>query len=216
MSKGWEKFFFVLSWITQGSSYLSPWAYGAMHRMHHAHADTEKDVHSPKYDKNLFSMMWRTKKIYVDIFWGKMKVADKYLKDLPEWRAFDLFGERYLSRLGWAAAYIVFYAFFATHWWMYLLLPIHFLIGPVHGAVINWFAHKYGYINFKLKDTSKNLMPVDIFMWGEGFHNNHHKYGGRPNFGYKWYEIDPMYPIIWTLDKLKVIRLRKRNPELAY
>lgn len=217
MSKRWEKFFFILSWLTQGSSYLSPHTYGVMHRLHHAYADTEKDPHSPKYDKSLFSMMWRTKKTYVDIFWGKMKVAEKFLKDLPEWRRFDLFGERYFSRISWGLLYVAFYVFFATQWWMYLLLPIHIVMGPVHGAVINWFAHKYGYTNFKVNDTSKNLMRIDLFMWGEGFHNNHHKYGGRANFGVKWFEFDPMYPIILLLDKLKVIQLRRgRNTEVAF
>ena len=51
MSKFWEKMFFIFTYITQGSSYLSPYAYGVMHRMHHAYADTEKDPHSPKYKK---------------------------------------------------------------------------------------------------------------------------------------------------------------------
>ena len=64
MSKGWEKFFYVVSFFFQGSSYLSPRAYGIMHRMHHAFADTEKDPHSPKYDHNFFAMMIRTKNIY--------------------------------------------------------------------------------------------------------------------------------------------------------
>ncbi len=216
MSKRWERFFFVFSWLTQGSSYLSPNTYGAMHRMHHAYADTENDPHSPKFDKNLFAMMWRTKQYYVDIFWGKMKVAPKFLKDLPEWRKFDLFGEKYFSRLMWVAIYTVFWAFFATQWWMWLLLPVSIVIGPVHGAIINWFAHKYGYRNFKVKDTSKNILPVDLFMWGEGFHNNHHKYGGRANFAVKWFEFDPMYPIIWLLDKVKIIQLRRRKPEIAF
>ncbi len=216
MSKGWEKFFWVLSWITQGSSYLSPRAYGAMHRLHHAYADTEKDPHSPKWDKNVFAMMWRTKKVYTDVFHGRFKLAPKFLKDLPEWTRFDYMGERWPSRIFWGLTYITFYAFFATQWWMFLLLPVHFAMGPVHGAIINWLAHKYGYTNFKVKDTSKNLFPVDILMWGEGFHNNHHKFGGRANFGVKWFEIDPMYPIIWCLDKLKVIKLRRTSPEMAF
>ena len=42
MSKGWEKCFYVFTYITQGSSFLSPKAYGIMHRLHHAYADTEK------------------------------------------------------------------------------------------------------------------------------------------------------------------------------
>ena len=68
MSKGVEKFFYVISWVFQGSSYLSPRAYGIMHRMHHAYADTELDPHSPKYDANLFAMMWRTRNTYLHIF----------------------------------------------------------------------------------------------------------------------------------------------------
>src|SRR5690606_12907043 len=37
MSPFWEKFFHVLTFIAQGSSYLSPYAYGVLHRMHHAY-----------------------------------------------------------------------------------------------------------------------------------------------------------------------------------
>ncbi len=51
MSKTMEKVFIFLSWLTQGSSYLSPYSYGILHRLHHAYADTEQDPHSPKYDK---------------------------------------------------------------------------------------------------------------------------------------------------------------------
>jgi stearoyl-CoA desaturase (delta-9 desaturase) len=76
------------------------------------------------------------------------------------------------------------------------------MMGPLHGVIINWFAHKIGYTNFKVKDTSVNLMPVDVFMMGEGYHNNHHHRPSSPNFGSKWYEIDPSYPFIllmrWT------------------
>ena len=42
MSKFGEKLCFILTWITQGSNYLSAYGYGVMHRMHHAFADTEK------------------------------------------------------------------------------------------------------------------------------------------------------------------------------
>lgn len=209
MSRASEKFFFILSWLTQGSSYLSPYVYGVLHRMHHAYADTPNDPHSPKYDDNLFKMMWRTKDIYQSISYGKAGIEERFLKNVPEWRVFDLFAGNWGVRLTWAAAYTTFYYFFATQWWMYFLLPLHFVMGPLHGAVINWFAHKYGYVNFKVEDTSKNLLPVDFLMLGESYHNNHHKYGSRPNFGFKWHEIDPVYGIILLFDKLGIIKLNK-------
>jgi stearoyl-CoA desaturase (delta-9 desaturase) len=66
----------------------------------------------------------------------------------------------------------------------------------------------YGYRNFEVGDTSKNFLPVDFLMMGESYHNNHHKYGSRANFGgIRWHEIDPTYQVIKVLDKLNVIKL---------
>jgi stearoyl-CoA desaturase (delta-9 desaturase) len=62
-----------------------------------------------------------------------------------------------------------------------------------------------------VKDTSRNLMPIDVFMMGEGFHNNHHTYGNRANFAFKWYEIDPTYQVIKLLNFVGVIRLPKEK-----
>ncbi len=208
MNKFWERVFHFLSFVFQGSSYLSPYSYAIMHRMHHAHADTELDPHSPKYDSNLFTMMWRTKTIYSNIFYGRVEIDSKWKKDLPEWRWFDIFADRWVIRIAWGLFYVWYYVMFAEFWWMYLLLPVHFVMGPVHGAIINWFAHKYGYTNFKVSDTSKNLMPVDIFMLGEGYHNNHHKHGARANFGFKWHEIDPVYVVIRLLSAVGIVKLK--------
>ena len=212
MSKGWEKFFYVLAWITQGSSYLSPRTYAIMHRMHHAYTDTELDPHSPAYSKNVFDMMWRTRKIYLDIFRGKTVVEDRFMKNLPNWQSWDLWGNTLISRVLWIGAYVAFYAAFAPSIWWWLLLPIQITSGAVHGAIINWFAHKYGYKNFRLKNTSHNLISVDIFMLGESYHNNHHKFPSAINFGNRWHEIDPIYPIILFLKWLGIVKLTTPVP----
>jgi len=197
MSKGWEKIFYILSFIFQGSSYLSPRAYGIMHRMHHAFADTEKDPHSPVYDKNFIAMMLRTKKIYNQIYTGKFPVEERFLGNLPTWDSFDRFADLWIMRIMWVVVYCLVYYMLGASLWMYLtLLPIQIIMGPFHGVIINWYAHRYGSVNFNLSDTSKNLFPVDFLMLGEGYHNNHHKRPMSPNFGYKWYELDPIYPII--------------------
>jgi len=210
MSKFTEKVFFVLTWIFQGSNYLSAYGYGVMHRMHHAYADTPKDPHSPKYDKTLFSMMWRTKKIYTDINKKAVDIDGRFTENVPEWVAFDRFARSWVSRLGWGSVYAVFFFFFATAAWQWVFLPMAWLMAPIHGVIINWFAHIYGYVNFKVGDTSKNLLPVDFLMMGESYHNNHHKYGDRANFGgIRWHEIDPTYLIILLLDKLNIIQLKK-------
>jgi stearoyl-CoA desaturase (delta-9 desaturase) len=211
MSPGWEKFFYTLTWIFQGSSFLSPYAYGVMHRLHHAHADTELDPHSPEYSKNLFDMMWKTKNYYTNILKRQDSLEPKYKKGVPNWEFMEKFGDSWISRLGWGVVYTLFYIKFATVWWVFLLLPIHYLMGPVHGVIINWYAHRYGYVNFKVNDTAKNLLPFDFLMMGESYHNNHHKYGGRANFGFKWHELDPSYPIIRFFSFLKIIKLKPNN-----
>ncbi|MDX2361467.1 MAG: acyl-CoA desaturase [Crocinitomicaceae bacterium] len=209
MSKFWERVFFIFTFITQGSSYLSPYAYGVMHRMHHAYADTEKDPHSPKYDKSIFSMMWRTMKVYSNIFNKNVEIEDQFTNDVPQWYAFEKFAHSWIIRLLWVGVYTTFYIFYADAWWVFLFLPVHFIMGPLHGAIINWFAHKYGYRNFNVDDTSVNLLPFDFLMFGEGYHNNHHKNGTRVNFGIKWYELDFAYPIIKVLHFTRVIRINK-------
>ena len=222
MNKFWERFFFIFTYIVQGTHYMSPRAYAIMHRLHHAYADTERDPHSPLFSKNLFSMMLRTRKIYTDIFQDRMEIEDKFLKNLPEWPALDKWANSTLSRVLWAAAYIGFFIAFATSPWQYLMLPVILGMGAFHGAIINWFAHKYGYKNFWLKNTSRNLFAIDILMLGESYHNNHHKQPSAINFGVKWHEIDPVYPVILLLKWLHVIKVPKvvnipvPHPELLF
>ncbi len=213
MSPFVEKVFFVLTWIFQGSNYLSAYGYGIMHRMHHAYPDTPDDPHSPKYDENLFKMMWKTKTIYSAITNKTMKVDPRFTKDIPEWIAFDRIARSWVSRIFWGASYFMVYWFYAEVWWLWLLLPMQWFLAPVHGAIINWFAHVYGYVNFKVGDTSKNLLPFDFLMMGESYHNNHHKFGSRPNFGIRWHEIDPTYLIILLLNKIRIIKIRKNEEE---
>jgi stearoyl-CoA desaturase (delta-9 desaturase) len=183
-----------------------------MHRMHHAFADTENDPHSPSYDESIWAMMWKTKTIYSSIANHKMIVEKRFTEGVPNWIAFDKFARSWPSRVFWAATYITIYAVFATQWWLWLFLPIHFLMSPIHGAIINWFAHKYGYRNFEVGDTSYNFLPFDFLMMGESYHNNHHKHGSRANFGgIRWHEIDPTYQVIKVLDKLNIIQLASRK-----
>ena len=152
---------------------------------------------------------------YNDILNDRAGIEPKFIKGVPYYEFLEKLGSKWFIRLAWGTLYTLFYLKFATNPWEYLLLPIHFLMGPVHGVIINWFAHKYGYVNFKVNDTAKNLLPFDFLMMGESYHNNHHKLGGRANFGIKWHEFDPTYPIILLLNLLHIIKL-KRNNDLNY
>ena len=216
MSPFWEKVFFILSFITQGSSYLSPTAYAIMHRMHHAYTDTDKDPHSPSYSKNLFDMMWQTYKIYAGLFDNKIPIDQKFLKNVPRWTSFDKIAHSFPPRILFAALYLW---FFITHihgaYWLYILYPILLVMSPVHGAIINWYAHKVGYKNYEMSNTSSNLLPIDFLMLGESYHNNHHKNPSNINFGRKWHEFDPVYPFILLFSKIGIVQLPERGKSFA-
>ena len=208
MSKFWEKAFYLGTYIFQGSSFLNPRAYAIMHRMHHAFSDTERDPHSPKYFKSVFGLMWKTKNVYLDLINNKIKPGENFAKNIPGWSKFEEFGNGWAHRILWGAGYTAFYIVFATQWWMFFLLPIHFLMGPIHGSIVNWMGHKYGYRNFKdTDDNSKNTLLIDLLTMGELFQNNHHKYPSRTNFAVKFFEFDPTYPIIKFLSWLGIIQL---------
>ena len=89
MNKFWEKFFYLFSWITQGSSYLNARAYAILHRMHHAYSDTEKDPHTPHFFKDVYTMMMHTKKIYNDVLNKRVVVEEKFDRNFPEYPAID-------------------------------------------------------------------------------------------------------------------------------
>jgi stearoyl-CoA desaturase (delta-9 desaturase) len=93
MNKYWEKFFYFLTYLSQGSSYLSPRAYAILHRMHHAYSDTDKDPHSPHHTENVFTMMWKTKDIYNAVLRNKTKIEMRFERDYPHWVFLEKLGE---------------------------------------------------------------------------------------------------------------------------
>jgi stearoyl-CoA desaturase (delta-9 desaturase) len=208
MSRGWERFFHLCTYVFQGSSYLNPRGYAILHRMHHAYSDTEGDPHSPSVHKNPLRMMNHTRDIYRRINAGTFPVESRFEGGAPSWPALDRFGMSRVSSVSWGLAYSGFYFAFATAPWQFALLPFHFFMGPVHGAIVNWFGHWLGYRNFDQKDDSRNTLPFDFVTLGELFQNNHHKYGARPNFGVRWFEIDPAWVVIRLFAALGILELR--------
>ena len=139
----------------------------------------------------------------------KIDVDSKFTKNVPQWPLFDKFAGSNFSRISWIILYSTFFVIYAGYSWLWIFFPLILMMAPMHGAIINWFAHKYGYRNFDVNDTSRNLLPIDLLMLGEAYHNNHHKFGHRANFGgIRWYEIDPTFQLMRGLDKLNLIHLK--------
>lgn len=218
-SPRWERFFHLFTIVAQGPSFLNPYGYAVLHRMHHAYSDTEKDPHSPHHAKNFFDMMLKTKKTYDDYSYRRVEPARQFVAEpTPVWSAVDNLGQSWIFRITTGTAYALFYIAFVPEgmWYLYLLLPAHWLMGPIHGAIVNWGGHMYGYVNFKkTKDNSKNTLPIDFLTMGELFQNNHHGRGTSPNFAYRWFEIDPAYQVMRVMQWLGIIKINDRSSDRA-
>jgi stearoyl-CoA desaturase (delta-9 desaturase) len=211
MNSFWEKVFFIGTWIAQGTSYLNPFAYGYMHRLHHMHAEDGKDPHSPKHSGNIFTFMLKTYDYYAAIKNRDIALEEGISCELPRWEAFEKISETWISRLSWAGVYIGIYLLYAPNIYWFLLLPVHFFMSPIHGAIINWFAHKLGYRNYKQDNDSTNLIPFEILLGGEALHNNHHAEPWKANFARRWFEFDPSYLIMRLMHAMRIITINKHS-----
>lgn len=197
-----------MTWFFQGSSFLVPRAYAVMHRMHHTYSDTEKDPHSPHFAKDVFGMMKNTILIFRSFQTKKRMPDPQFTREfIPIWESLDRFGHNIITRILFGVAYTTFYIYFAPNAWWFLLLPIHFLIGPIQGAVVNWCGHKYGYSNYDNGDHSKNSSPWGVVLMGELFQNNHHKDQDNANFARRWFEFDTTFLIMKGMNKIGIIKL---------
>ena len=200
-----EKIFYFLTFLFQGSSFLNPAAYGVMHKRHHAHTDKPEDPHSPIQINNIIMFNWATVVEYrklVNEFANGERKDDR----VPRWKAMESLAESLYTRAGFIILYFLFYYYFATENWQYFLLPIHVMMGPIHGFIVNWFGHKSGYRNYdSLPDNSKNTLPFDFLMMGELYQNNHHFKPNNINFAVKWFEYDFGFLATKFLKKFKLI-----------
>ena len=200
-----EKIFYFLTFLFQGSSFLNPAAYGVMHKRHHAHTDKPEDPHSPIQINNIIMFNWATVVEYrklVNEFANGERKDDR----VPRWKTMESLAESLYTRAGFIILYFLFYYYFATENWQYFLLPIHVMMGPIHGFIVNWFGHKSGYRNYdSLPDNSKNTLPFDFLMMGELYQNNHHFKPNNINFAVKWFEYDFGFLATKFLKKFKLI-----------
>ena len=166
------------------------------------------DPHSPAFNRNPGQMMWRTAKRYAGFVKRSLQPEARFLGGYPEWPAVDRFFSRWPTRIGIGALYTLVYLAFARRTWQFALLPIHFAMGPVHGAIVNWCGHRYGYRSFDNGDDSRNTLIFDVLTMGELFQNNHHKWAASPDFSARWFEVDPGWQVLRLLAAARIVTIR--------
>lgn len=162
----------------------TPLFWAAAHRCsHHPFSDGPKDVHSPDAGWWHAYMGWEFDGQHV-----AERVRLSSVRDLAK-DPFLLFLHKNYSRVLWGTIFAV--ALF--HWELALFGFILPMVWSMHQeSLINLVCHipGAGYRNFATADKSVNILWLGWLTWGQAFHNNHHEYPNRYDFGFKWYEFD--------------------------
>jgi len=184
----WFEYFgtFVGTIGLQGSSL----AWTCAHRLHHAKTDKIGDPHSP-----LILGFWKAH--FLSMYSPIQIINSPVIKS-----KFHIFMHRYYLHIN--LFYGLCLLFIGGIYWV-----LHFWLVPAFvlwhaGNIINTFCHSrwFGTRPYLTSDNSVNNTFMGILMWGEGWHNNHHKNQKRPNLGEKWYQIDIGFMFIKLINKL--------------
>ena len=67
------------------------------------------------------------------------------------------------------------------------------------------FNHLFGKKELPTKDHSTNNWWLFPFLLGENWHNNHHYYPSSASTWVKWYQVDFIYIVIKSFEKLRLV-----------
>ena len=188
-------------WLTTGMV-TKQWV--AIHRKHHQKSDQEGDPHSPQ-----IYGIWR-------VLFGGAFLYHKASKDTAmidqlstgtpnDWIERKVYTPH--SRLGILLMLVIDLVLFGPIG--LVVWGIQMLWIPFWAAgVINGLAHWWGYRNYDVSDTSRNLYPIAFWIGGEELHNNHHGDGASAKFSKRWFEFDIGWMYICILRFVGLAKLR--------
>jgi stearoyl-CoA desaturase (delta-9 desaturase) len=198
---------FAFALIGASSAQRGPLWWAAHHRRHHRHSDTEHDVHSPRHHGFWWAHMgWITAP-------GNFPTAIEEVRDLakyPELRFLDRFD--ILVPFALAATLFLLGGAQMLVWGFFISTVVLFHCT----CFINSLAHQLGTQRYDTGDDSRNSLLLALVTFGEGWHNNHHKYPGSARQGFFWWEIDLTYYGLLVLQKIGVISDLRQPPRRAY
>lgn len=213
-------FQFVLAWVGTSSAQLGPMWWAANHRHHHQHSDKEPDIHSPVTRDFFWSHIgWVMCKAHSETKYDRIKDLTKY----PELHFVDryhvlpvlslialLYGVGALLNylfpaLGTSGMQLVMWGFFLS---TMLVYHVTFCVNSV--------THIIGKKRFDTDDESRNNWWVALLTFGEGWHNNHHRWPLSARQGMYWWEIDLTYYLLRVLQFFGLVWDLKLYPEKIY
>lgn len=196
-------FQFVLGFLAQTSAQSSVLWWASRHRHHHLHSDTEDDTHSALRRGFWYShVAWIFDRRHREVDWERIDDLARH----PELR--------WLHRNEFLPAAAMALGCLAIADWSGLVVGFLWsTVAVYHGTFcINSLAHMRGSRRYVTGDGSRNNAWLALLTLGEGWHNNHHACQSSARQGFRWWEFDPTFYVLWTLSKLGVVRDLKKPP----
>ena len=158
-----------------------------VHKEHHKHADVQGDPHSP--------VIYGAWGAFVGDYGGKFnKWSVKEIINDPVHR----FMHEYYILIVLAVGSIL--SLISVTLLVHLfLIPIFF--NTMASRLSNWIDHdpRFGKKDNITNDQSHNVWWWALLTFGEGWHNNHHRYPGDWKIGKTWWQFDPGRYVIQIL-----------------
>ena len=207
---------FIFAIIGASATQRGPLWWASNHRHHHVHSDKPSDIHSPKQTGFLWSHMgWFLSKKNFKTNFERIQDFAKF-PELIWLDRFDVVVPFLFALLTFSLGYFLnlfFPSLGTSGWQMFIWAYVISTIFVFHGTfVINSLAHVIGKRRFKTRDESKNSFILALITFGEGWHNNHHKFPGSARQGLHWWEIDLSYYGLLILEKLGIIWDMNKGP----
>jgi stearoyl-CoA desaturase (delta-9 desaturase) len=211
---------FVFALLGTTAAQKGPLWWAALHRHHHRYADTEEDIHpptvkgfwwahvgwilSPRYEATRFEAIRDFARF------PELRFLNRYHLLPPVALAVLLFAvgellEWKLPSLGTTGPQLLVWGFFVS---TVLLWHITFCV--------NSLAHVFGRRRFETRDTSRNSFLLALVTFGEGWHNNHHRFPGSERQGIFWWEVDFTHYILKLLSWIGLVWDLREPPAWVY
>jgi fatty-acid desaturase len=173
----------------------------ADHRKHHALADLEEDVHSPKRGFAwAYAVWWMTPEVTASRHTAAY--CQKWAPDLERDPV-----HRVLERIQIVFPLLMFAGLYAVGGLPWLIWGgfVRSVLVLHTTFLVNSATHVWGYRTYATRDHSTNLWWVALLTFGEGWHNNHHAFPTSARQGLKWWELDLTYAVIRAMSALGLV-----------
>jgi len=173
-----ERFFYLMTFFFQGRSFLVRRAYAVLHR------STMRQRYRGRSAFSAFPLIpsgyVADKLHYAGLVRRTVRPPPEIAKDVPN-------GKHWIGSLtpyirAWPGARFTscFTGTLLHQRGCIFLLPVHFLMGVIHGAIVNWCVTDMATGTFYPRQIP-NTLPIDFLMW-RALPDNHHKNPNKAHF----------------------------------